>query len=132
MGFIRRKKGNKYNNTKCEFEGLKFDSKKERDRYIELKQMQENNLIKDLKLQVKFVLFEKFKDQFGKTHREIAYIADFTYFDIEDDTFVVEDLKSRITERETSYRMKRKMMIYKLLKMQEKEGVQYEFREVIK
>ena len=36
----------KYKASKCEYNGIKFDSKKERDRYIFLKGMEENGKIR--------------------------------------------------------------------------------------
>lgn len=41
-------KSNKYHNTKVIYNGIKFDSKKERDRYIELKQLEKTGIIKEL------------------------------------------------------------------------------------
>ena len=38
---IKRKKGERYNHTKVEADGLKFDSKKEYDRYLFLKKQVE-------------------------------------------------------------------------------------------
>ena len=46
----------KYKASKCEYNGIKFDSKKERDRYIFLKGMEENGKISNLELQKAFVL----------------------------------------------------------------------------
>ena len=46
-------KGNKYGNKKVEYNGLKFDSKKEKDRYIFLKEQERIGNIQDLQLQVK-------------------------------------------------------------------------------
>jgi len=38
-----------------------------------------------------------------------AYVADFTYYDIERDCFVVEDVKSEATRKQRAYRIKRKL-----------------------
>jgi hypothetical protein len=38
---FRREKGKKYNNTKVEFDNIKFDSKREMKRYLVLKEAQE-------------------------------------------------------------------------------------------
>ena len=46
----------KYKASKCEYNGIKFDSKKERDRYIFLKGMEDNGKISNLELQKAFVL----------------------------------------------------------------------------
>lgn len=43
-------KKSKYKNIPCEADGIRFDSKKERRRFLELKGMYEAGLITDLKL----------------------------------------------------------------------------------
>ncbi|MDE6182522.1 MAG: DUF1064 domain-containing protein [Eubacteriales bacterium] len=79
---------NKYNNKKIKIDGIKFDSKAEAKRYQQLKLMEQAGLIKDLVLQPKFLLQDKFRYK-NKTYRKIEYIADFSYFSIEDDIFIV-------------------------------------------
>lgn len=102
-------KKSKYGNTKIEYNGIKYDSKKEFNRAMELEQMQKIGLIKNLKRQVKYVLQPNFK--FGKkTIREIAYIADFVYE--QDGETIVEDVKSPITRKNPVYAIKKKMMMY--------------------
>jgi len=49
-------KGNKYGNKKITIDGETFDSKKEYNRFCELKLLERAGQIKDLKRQVKFVL----------------------------------------------------------------------------
>ena len=71
-------KENKYHNKKCEYKGMKFDSIKERNWYINLENMQKLGKISELKTQVEFVLLETFKVG-RKTYRKTSYIADFTY-----------------------------------------------------
>ena len=48
---------NKYHNTKVIYNGIKFDSKKERDRYIQLKQLHSLGQIESLELQPKFLFY---------------------------------------------------------------------------
>lgn len=45
----------KYHNIKCSYNGIKFDSKKECNRFIELDMLQKAGVIKDLKLHLKYV-----------------------------------------------------------------------------
>ena len=78
----------KYGNHKVTYDGIKFDSKKEMNRYIELKLLQRAGKISDLQLQVPFVLL-----QAGNGERGVKYIADFVYIDA-DGNKVVEDVKS--------------------------------------
>lgn len=92
----------KYHNRKAVYNGIKFDSIRERDRYCELLLLQRSGEIRDLKLQVPFVLIEK---QPGE--RAVKYIADFTYLDRNGD-LVVEDAKGVRTD---AYRIKRKLML---------------------
>lgn len=53
-------------------------AKKNGKYYKQLKLMEKQGIIKDLKLQVKFELQPKYKKN-GKIIREISYIADFVY-----------------------------------------------------
>lgn len=111
------RKFNKYRNNKVIVDGIEFDSKKEANRYKELKFLEKCGKISDLKLQPKFLLQEKFKKN-GITHRAIYYIADFSYYDIENKNYVVEDTKGMKTE---VYKLKKKMFEYKYhsLKLEE-------------
>lgn len=106
-----KKKKGKYKNEKTETNGIKFDSKKEARRYMELRQLETVGKISDLKLQHTFTLQEAFTTESGDRIQAIKYIADFTY--IEDGKFVVEDVKSPATRSNPVYRMKNKMMAEK-------------------
>lgn len=103
-------KKSKYGANKCEYEGIKFDSKKEKDRYIELLTLEKEKVISNLQRQVPFVLQDKFEFG-GKKIREIKYIADFTY--IENGKTVIEDVKSEATKKDKVYQLKKKMFMYK-------------------
>lgn len=96
----------KYGSTKCEVDGLKFDSKKEAAVYGVLKFAEAQGLISDLKLQVKFELNP------GGTF-SFKYIADFTY--IENGKLVVEDVKPFDKKKNEfyltpTYKKKKKLM----------------------
>lgn len=95
----------KYYNTPVDYDGHHFDSKAERDRYIELKLMQDMGVISGLELQKKYILQQKGKYPSGKKYSEIAYVADFVYQ--YNGEIVVEDVKGYKTD---VYRMKKKMM----------------------
>lgn len=99
----------KYGNQKVEYQGQKYDSKKELNRSMELEKLQNLGLIKDLQKQVPFELQPKFKF-LGKTIRAINYVADFVYK--ENGELVVEDVKSPITRKNPVYKLKKKMMMY--------------------
>lgn len=99
---------NKYHNKKVMYNGIKFDSKKEKDYYIKLKILEKSNKIRDLKLQVPFILIETFK-RGEKTYRKMKYVADFTYYD-DKDNFHVVDTKGFHTNE---YQLKKKLMAWK-------------------
>jgi hypothetical protein len=73
-------KQNKYKNEKIEIDNIKFDSKKEAKRYLELKQLERAGVIYNLKLQVlQLKLVYKFEMHFsigGLTMCEFNVIID--------------------------------------------------------
>lgn len=75
---------NKYHNKRVNG----FDSKKERDRYYELRLMERAGIIQGLERQVKFELIPA---QPKANLRATCYNADFCYW--QDGHFVVEDVK---------------------------------------
>ncbi|WP_321799731.1 DUF1064 domain-containing protein [Burkholderia sp. BCC1988] len=101
----------KYRNRKCEHDGIRFDSEKERARYFELVRMQAAGLIRDLRLQIPFVLTERMQRDDGRWERASKYVADFVYVDCETGKQVVEDVKSPITRKNPTYVQKRKDML---------------------
>jgi len=107
----------KFKNVKVEVDGMKFDSKTEARRYGELKLLQQAKEISGLEMQVKFKLLDSFKRKAPNqrkpvTHRGIAYIADFVYW--ENGYKIIEDVKSKITVKEPYYILKRKLMVSQL------------------
>ena len=101
----------KYHNKKTMFDGIKFDSKKESQYYAILKVLEKAGKIRDLKLQVPFVLIETFKVD-DRTYRKTKYIADFTYYDDKDKLHVI-DVKSEATRKDKTYQLKKKLMAWK-------------------
>ena len=98
----------KYRNTKVKTPEGVFDSKREFKRWNELKLMQREGLIKDLKRQVRIELIPAQKNELGKViERNCCYIADFTYYYAGD--LVVEDTKGF---RTPEYIIKRKLLLY--------------------
>ena len=107
----------KFKNKKIIVDGIKFDSQVEARRYLQLNLLIQAGEISDLNRQVKFVLLDSFKRTLPNktkpvTQRGIKYIADFVYW--ENGYKIIEDVKSKITSKEPSYIMKRKLMISKL------------------
>lgn len=99
----------KYRNKKIEFDGQVFDSKKEFNRYIYLKRLQEEGTISGLERQVRYLLLPTQRVDGKVVERECSYIADFVYRDEKEERDVVEDTKGFKTE---AYRIKRKLMLY--------------------
>lgn len=121
----------KYGNKKTTQDGIFFDSRKEARRYAELNMMLRAGVISDLELQKPFELIPAQYEpvaRYGKNGNRLAdgkkciekscvYKADFTYFDNEKKTLVVEDTKGFKTK---DYIIKRKLMLYKYgIKIQE-------------
>lgn len=90
----------KYHNSKTVIDGIRFDSKKEANRYMELKLLERAGVIKELRRQVPYVLINR--SRYG---RAIKYVADFVYY--EDDKLIVEDVKG---VRTPVYRLKKRLM----------------------
>jgi hypothetical protein len=109
VGYRRNKMYNKYSNKKVILDNIKFDSKAEKNRYMELKILEKSGLIKELELQKEFELQPSFKKN-GKTYRKITYKADFYYFDNHLNRYVVEDVKGYKTD---VYKLKKKMFEYR-------------------
>ena len=102
----------KYHNKKVIYNGITFDSIKEKKRYIELKLLERAGLIKKLKLQYEFELQPAFTLN-NKKIRKISYIADFYYFDNELNDYIVEDTKGMRTD---VYKIKKKMFEHRYKK----------------
>ena len=86
---------NKYRNKKVIVDEKEFDSKREGNRYKELKLLERAGEIKNLELQPRFLLQDSFKKN-GRTFRKIEYVADFKY--IENGKTIVEDVKGLQTD----------------------------------
>ena len=102
---VRRKYGNK----KVTIGGRTFDSKREAERYLELRSLMKSGYIYELECQKRFELIPKQTDSEGRCiERKCEYIADFTYKTQSGET-IVEDTKGF---RTPEYIIKRKLMLY--------------------
>lgn len=99
----------KYHNNKVITDGMTFDSKKEAERYKELKTLERTGKIKNLQCQVRFELIPSQYIDKKCVERNCCYIADFVYDDLETNKKIVEDTKGF---RTTDYKIKRKLMLY--------------------
>lgn len=115
-------KESKYRNEKVEYDGMTFDSKRERDRYIVLKDAERQGIISDLVCQPKFTLLPaqyheetvQLKTKV-KTVRKCDFLAttytgDFQY--TKDGNVVVEDVKISPKLIPKEFLLKEKMMLF--------------------
>ena len=117
---FKREKGKKYNNTKVEYDGIKFDSKKEMQRYIVLKDAENSGVISNLELQVKYELIPAVREEYiehlktkdkVKTRTlqlPITYTCDFQY--LKNGVLIVEDVKASPKMLPKEFVLKEKMM----------------------
>lgn len=120
MFFGTQKKRGKYKNHKIEFNGIKFDSKKEMQRYILLKEAENKGIIQDLKLQVRFELIPAIKEEYVEhlktkdkiktrtVQLPITYTCDFQYY--KNGELIVEDVKASKSMLPKEFVLKEKMM----------------------
>lgn len=109
------KRRQKLNNTKITYAGQTFDSRKELQRYLELKKLEDELRIRCLERQVKYELIPAQRIDGKVVERAVNYVADFRYIDRAKGDVVVEDVKGyRDTNSATyaKYVLKRKLMLY--------------------
>ena len=97
----------KYGNQKVVIDGILFDSKREANRWYELKLLERAGEITGLQRQVSFGLTPSFKCN-GHSYRPSRYIADFAYYD-KHGKYVVEDAKGVRTKE---YMLKKKLVAW--------------------
>ncbi|HDR8927866.1 DUF1064 domain-containing protein [Burkholderia vietnamiensis] len=113
LSMQKPKKAPKYRNQQCEHDGLKFDSRRERDRWIELSRQLAVGEISELERQVVFVIAEAVVID-GRKKPALRYVADFVYE--RDGKTVIEDVKGMVTRE---YRIKRHLMAVRGLQIVE-------------
>ncbi|UEP42730.1 DUF1064 domain-containing protein [Burkholderia sp. B21-005] len=113
LSMQKPKKESKYRNQACEHDGIKFDSRRERDRWIELSRQLAAGEISELERQVVFVLADAVVID-GRKKPALRYIADFVYE--RDGKTVIEDVKGMVTRE---YRIKRHLMAVRGLQIVE-------------
>lgn len=105
----------KYRNKPVTIDGIRFDSKREANRYCELKLLHQAGEIHKLRTHPRYTLLEPFEVK-GVKYRGIVYEADFSY--TENGVQVVEDVKGVKTQ---VFRIKEKLFM-------QRYGDKYEFR----
>lgn len=106
--FLRHTPRNKYQAEKAFLNGIKFDSKKERNYYAELLLLKKAGEVVKIELQPQFILQPRFEHD-GKKERAIVYRADFkvTYADGHIEIVDTKGFKTDV------YGIKRKMLLYR-------------------
>jgi len=129
---MRRFKKSVSNARKTMYQGILFDSKLERDRYIYLLQKVKDGAISSLQLQKPFELIptqergENKVPSISKTKniRKTQYFSDFTYLRHRDMKWIINDVKGRAME---VYKLKLKLVILNYC-----SGQGWEFLETFK
>lgn len=123
-------KRSKYHNTKVEYGGMKFDSKKELKRWLQLLDLEKTGEISNLRRQVEYTLIPNFyKTEIVRLKTKtktvekfdgygVKYCADFVY-NTKSGEEIVEDVKALTSKGkfgvvDKSYLLKKKMMRYLL------------------
>ena len=96
----------KYKNKKTEVGGILFDSKKEANRYQELKLLEKAGHIQHLELQPRINLKCGDKPLLYPSGRQVFYKADFRY--VENGRYVIEDTKGFRTR---TYKIKQAILL---------------------
>lgn len=104
-----QKKPHKYHAKTTVVDGIRFDSKREAERWSHLKLSERAGLISDLQRQVPFSLHAPVRDKAGDVVGMAivsSYVADFVF--IRDGQRIISDAKGALTQ---AYRAKRRHML---------------------
>lgn len=104
---------NKYNATKTEYNGIKFDSKLEARIYKGLMELKSEGYINFVALQVPYELLEKYENVNGDKIRAINYKCDFVVIDRNNRELII-DSKGFETPL---FKIKKKLFEYKYNKI---------------
>ena len=114
----------KYHNKPVVYDGIKFDSTKEGNYYLYLKQLQENGEISNLRMQVPYEIIPavygtRIKQLVRKTkevkyciQQATRYFADFVYIETKTGKEHVVDVKGKTAPLTEGFRLKWKLMQY--------------------
>lgn len=103
-------KENKYHARKTTVYGITFDSKREAEYYLLLREKQRLGEIKSIDLQPTYTLLDGFRDNTGKEQKPITYTADFLveYDDGRREVIEVKGVRTR------DYQLRKKLFLYKM------------------
>lgn len=97
-------------------DGIRFDSKRERNRYLELKLLERAGVITELELQPRISIIIggvaiKMISKRYPNGRALTYVGDFRYRDLENGGIIVlEDVKMQSGHRPDVYKVKRALI----------------------
>ena len=102
------RKPNKYNARKTMVCGRTFDSKREAEYYLILREKQRLGEIKSIDLQPTYTLLDGFRDNTGKEQKPITYTADFLveYDDGRREVIEVKGVRTR------DYQLRKKLFLH--------------------
>ena len=143
MGFQgwNTKSTNKYGAHKVTMFGIEFDSRVEGQRWLYLRDMEKRGEITGLRRQVMFEIIKrltkrvpiqlKTKVRYEERVIEMAahYTVDFVYR--EGDTYVMEDVKNEYSQDIRDYPLRRKLMMWKIKRHNDKGHGRWIFRESV-
>lgn len=111
-----RRKGRYPNTKKKVVDGYTFDSGTEADRYLDLKLLLYAKQIRDLRVHPRYkwivggVEIRKYSKRYHNAGRIVVYIADFDYYCLDRDKFIIEDVKMASGHRTEVYLIKKAVM----------------------
>jgi hypothetical protein len=96
-------------------DNIKFDSKRELNRYLELKLLERAGVITDLELQprIRIVIGGVEVKMISRRYpngRALTYVGDFRYLDLEKNATILEDVKMNSGHRPDVYKVKRALI----------------------
>ena len=109
---VQSRKKNKYHARKTTVCGRTFDSKREAEWYMMLREKQRLGKIKHIECQPTYTLLEGFRDNQGKPQKPISYTPDFLveYDDGRREVIEVKGVKTR------DYLLRKKLFLYMMRK----------------
>lgn len=111
----------KYLGKKIIYKWIKFDSIEERNRFIELEEMQKYWEIHNLEIQPQFILQESFKIEnparksWFQSFSAIKYTADFKYLEKWEELYTIEEVKwsKYQAKKDTAYSIRKRLFLKK-------------------
>lgn len=89
----KTKKRNKYGAQKVVVQGIEFDSKREANRFLVLRQRERDGEIRDLKLQVPIMLEGQKGPMLTRTGKQMRITVDFSYIEVATGLTIYDDAK---------------------------------------